>query len=105
MDSLPHDDEAEEALIACALVGGDTVAWELTAAVEPADFYNRQRQAIWRTISDLLIRGEHVNQVTVAYDLARAHTLDPHESDLEIIGGQLRLSEMVFSTPTTVGGE
>lgn len=105
MDSLPHDDEAEEALIACALVGGDTVAWELTAAVEPGDFYNRQRQAIWRTISDLLIRGEHVNQVTVAYDLSRAHTLAPHETDLEVVGGQLKLSEMVFSTPTAVGGE
>lgn len=100
---VPFDIEAEESVIAAALVAasaGVELA-EFVDNVSPGDFFREHNGAIWAAIQDLYHRGAEVNQVTVAYELSQR--TGEHRTQLEEIGGQSYLSDLVRKLPTAIG--
>lgn len=93
----PHDLEAEEGVIASAMVSPEHVALMATI-VQPSAFFREKNGWIWGAILDLHHRGEGVNQVTVAHRLA---TLDR----LEECGGQTYLSDVIRSLKAAEGAQ
>lgn len=93
----PFDREAEEAVIASALVDPEQVP-AIAEIVRPADFFRESNRWCWQAILDVYGRGEGVNQIIVAHELARA-------GKLEEIGGAACLSRLITELPTSVGAE
>jgi replicative DNA helicase len=91
----PHDIEAEEAVIASILVDPDAVLEVLTSALKPDDFFREQNRWVYETCLALFDRGETINQISVAHDLARRGKLDD-------TGGPAYLSRLVTTLPTSV---
>jgi len=98
IDSLPpHDIEAEEAVIASALV--DVEAWaKVSGLLRPADFFREKHGLIFATCVELVAEGVALNQITVGHALAR-------KDRLEEVGGIAFLSKLVTELPTPVGVE
>jgi len=93
----PFDREAEEAVIASALVDPEQVP-AIAEIVQPADFFRESNMWCWQAVLDVYGRGEGVNQITVAHQIVRA-------GKLEEIGGAAYLSRLVTELPTSVGAE
>ena len=89
---LPHDIEAEEAVIGSLLIDGESVL-KVAHFLKPADFYREKNRFCYEASLDLLRRGEAINQVTLAHQLA----LEEHA---EQVGGTAYLSHLVASVPT-----
>lgn len=66
----PQDIAAEQAVIGSALLSPS--ALESVTDLDPADFYRPAHEHIWRTIRDLVEKGEAVDALTVAAALERA---------------------------------
>jgi len=94
---LPSDVDAEEAVIASLLVDEDAV-YKVYGIVRPEDFYREQNRWSYEACLALMERGESINQVTVAHELARA-------ARLEDVGGPAYLSRIVAELPTPIGVE
>jgi replicative DNA helicase len=93
----PHDVEAEKAVIASLLV--DSGALESIGPVlQPGDFFREPLGWVYEACLSLRDRGEAVNQVTVAHELARRNRL-------EELGGSAYLSRLVAELPTPIGVE
>lgn len=93
----PHDLQAEEAVIGSILIDPDTLV-QVSTVVHPEDFYGGKTRAVYEACLALAQRGEAVNQVTVANELART-------GKLEEIGGNGYLASVIASTPTSVHAE
>lgn len=93
----PHDVEAEEAVIASALVD-EHAAGKLVPIVKPEEFFRTEHGLLWSAITDLTTRGEIANQITVAHELSRRNRL-------EDAGGQTAMAEMIRRLPSSVGCE
>ncbi len=93
----PFDAEAEQAVIASLLVDEDAMA-RVAAIVRPDDFFRPQNQWCYQACLALYERGEAINQVTVAHELARMNLL-------EQAGGIAYLGRIVAELPTPVGVE
>ena len=91
---LPHDIEAEEAVIGSLLIDGDSIM-RVTSFLKPADFYREKNRLCYEACLDLFRRGEAINQVTVSHQLAIQEHLEP-------LGGTAYLSHLISAVPTSV---
>jgi replicative DNA helicase len=91
----PHDIEAEEAVIASVLIDPEAVIEVLTSSLKAEDFFREQNRWIYETCLALFERGETINQISVAHDLAR-------RGRIEDVGGPAYLSRLVTGLPTSV---
>ena len=91
---LPHNPEAEEAVIGSMLIDSD--AWtKATPILKAADFYIGKTRWCYEACEALSTRGEAINQVTVAHELSQQDKLDE-------AGGAAYLGHLVRSMPTSV---
>ena len=94
---LPHNTEAEEALIGSLLIDGDCIA-RIAPMLQPGDFYRERNQLCYDAALSLSNRNQAIDQLTLAEELARTERL-------EITGGMAYLSHLAAITPTSVHAE
>ena len=94
---LPHDTEAEEAVLGSILIDGDCLA-RLAPLLKQGDFHRERHRLCFEAAMSLFQRGQAVDQVTLAGELARTEKLDP-------AGGMAYLSHLVSITPTSAHAE
>ena len=94
---LPHNVEAEEALIGSLLIDGDCIA-RIAPMLRPGDFYRERNQLCYDAAMALSNRNQAIDQTTLAGELARTEKL-------ELAGGMAYLSHLVSITPTSVHAE
>ena len=94
---LPHDLEAEEAVVGSILIDSDSFV-KVAHAIKPEDFYREKNQMCFAACLALFQRGEAIDQVTVARELSLA-------GQLEAAGGMAYLSHLVSITPTSQHSE
>mgnify|MGYP001606486148 CR=1 FL=1 len=94
---LPHDLDAEEAVIGAALIDPDAVH-RMIPIVKGEDFFRETNLLCFEACLTLAERGEAVDQITVARELA-------HTGQLDMAGGMAYLSHLVSITPTSAHAE
>jgi replicative DNA helicase len=94
---LPHDIEAEEAVIGALLIDSDSFL-RVSHLIRPDDFYRERNRVCFAACVDLFQRSEAIDQVTLARELARTNQLDN-------VGGMAYLSHLVSITPTSAHAE
>ena len=94
---LPHDIEAEEAVIGALLIDGECFP-RVAPLVKAEDFYREKHAACFRAARSVWARGESLDQVTLANQLNRS-------GELEVVGGMAYLSQLVAITPTSAHSE
>ncbi len=94
---LPHDIEAEEALVGSLLIDGDSFL-RVSHLIKPEDFYRERNRLCFASCVDLFQRSEAIDQVTLARELSRTN-------QLEAAGGMAYLSHLVSITPTSAHAE
>ena len=94
---LPHDLEAEEAVLGSVLIDGECLT-RLAPLLKEGDFYRERNQVCFDAAMALFRRGQAVDQVTLAGELARTEKLD-------LVGGMAYLSHLVSITPTSAHAE
>jgi hypothetical protein len=91
----PSSAEAEEHVIACALIDeGETLTRAIQAGVTPAAFYFPANRILWETLTNLHASGKPVMLDTLAEELKTARLL-------EATGGFSYLMQVVSKVPTT----
>jgi replicative DNA helicase len=88
----PHNIDAEEAVIGSLLIDGASIH-KIAAILQPADFYGERNRAVYESCVNLFRRGEAINQITVAQELAG-------RGKLESSGGAAYLSHLIAICPT-----
>ncbi len=91
---LPHDTEAEEAVIGSILIDGESLT-KVTPFLRSGDFYVAKARLCYEACVPLFERGEAINQVTVAHELSL-------RGALEDVGGAAYLAHLVRTVPTSV---
>ncbi len=91
---LPHDPEAEEAVIGSVLIDGEALS-KVTSILKSPDFYQAKSRWCYEACIALFDRGEPMNQVTVAHELSL-------QDRLEDVGGAAYLGHLVRTVPTSV---
>ena len=91
---LPHNIEAEEAVIGSLLIDGDCVT-RLAPVLKPEDFYRERNALCYEAALALANRDIAVDQLTLGGELARTEHLD-------MVGGMAYLSHLASITPTSV---
>ena len=94
---LPHDLEAEEAVVGSLLIDSDSFV-RVAHVIKPDDFCREKNQICFTACLALFQRGEAIDQVTVARELSRTERLDT-------VGGMAYLSHLVSITPTSAHSE
>ena len=94
---LPHDLEAEEAVVGSLLIDGDSFV-RISSLIKPEDFYRERNQLCYAACRSLFERNEAIDQVTLARELSRTN-------QLESAGGMAYLSHLVSVTPTSAHSE
>ena len=94
---LPHDVEAEEAVLGSILIDGECLT-RLAPLLKQGDFYRERNQVCFDAALSLFQRDQAVDQVTLAGELSRTERLD-------LVGGMSYLSHLVSITPTSVHAE
>jgi replicative DNA helicase len=94
---LPHDIEAEEAVLGALLIDSDSFL-RVSHLIRPDDFYRERNRVCFQSCLDLFQRSEAIDQVTLARELARTNQLDS-------VGGMAYLSHLVSITPTSAHAE
>ncbi len=94
---LPHNLEAEEAVIGSLLIDGECIS-RIVPILHPDDFYRERNQLCYAAAQALFLRDEAIDQLTLAGELARTEKLDA-------VGGMAYLSHLVSITPTSVHSE
>jgi replicative DNA helicase len=89
----PHNLAAEESLLGAMLLSRTAIDLA-SESVAPSDFYKPAHGHIYEAITSLSARGEPVDPVTVADELARHDLLD-------VIGGPPTLINLQSATPAT----
>ena len=93
---LPHNIEAEEAVLGSLLIDGECVA--RLSSLKGEDFYRERNRICFDAALALFQRDQAVDQVTLAGELARTERLD-------LVGGMAYLSHLVAITPTSAHAE
>lgn len=88
----PHNIDAEEAVIGSLLIDGSAIH-KIAAVLQPADFYGERNRFIYESCVNLFRRGEAINQITIAQELAG-------RGKLESTGGAAYLSHLIAICPT-----
>ncbi len=91
---LPHDIDAEEAVIGSLLIDGDAI-YKISYFLEQLDFYHEQNQWLYGACLSLYRRSEAINQITLAQELDR-------QGKLETCGGAAYLSHLISIVPTSL---
>ena len=91
---LPHDIEAEEAVIGSLLIDGESIL-RVAQFLKPEEFYREKNRQCYEACLAMFQRGEAINQVTTAHQLALQERLDQ-------VGGTAYLSHLVSTVPTPV---
>ena len=91
---LPHNPEAEEAVVGSILIDEESLS-KATSLIVPADFYVGKNRRCYEAQLALFERGESINQVTLAEELALQEHLDE-------VGGVAYLAHLVRMVPTSV---
>ena len=73
---LPHNTEAEEALIGSLLIDGDCIA-RIAPMLRPGDFYRERNQLCYDAAMALSHRNQSIDQTTLAGELARTEKAGP----------------------------
>ncbi len=94
---LPHDIEAEEAVIGALLIDSDSFL-HVSHLIKADDFYRESNRLCFVACADLFQRNEAIDQVTLARELHRTERLDS-------VGGMAYLSHLVSVTPTSTHAE
>ena len=94
---LPHDVEAEEAVLGSIPIDGECLT-RLVPLLKEGDFYRERNQLCFDAALSLFQRDQAVDQVTLAGELARTERLD-------LVGGMAYLSHLVSITPTSPHAE
>ena len=94
---LPHNIEAEEAVIGSILIDGECIT-KLVPVLNGSDFYRERNQVCYDAAVALAARDTAVDQTTLAGELARTERLD-------MVGGMAYLSHLVSVTPTSLHAE
>ncbi len=94
---LPHDLEAEEAVVGSVLIDGDCFS-RVSPYIKADDFYRERNQLCFAACAALFQRDEAIDQVTLARELSRS-------SQLETVGGMAYLSHLISVTPTSAHSE
>ena len=94
---LPHDTEAEEAVLGSILIDGECLT-RLAPLLKQGDFYRERNQLCFDAAMALFQRDQAVDQITLAGELSRTEKLD-------LVGGMAYLSHLVSITPTSVHAE
>ena len=94
---LPHDIEAEEALVGALLIDSDSFL-RVSHLIKPQDFYRERNRLCFASCVDLFQRSEAIDQVTLARELSRTN-------QLEAAGGMAYLSHLISITPTSAHAE
>lgn len=88
----PHNLDAEVSVIGSMLLSKDAIA-EATEHVRAEDFYRGAHRTMFEAALALYDRGEPVDPVSLAEELKRRAQLDD-------VGGQVEISEIVHRVPT-----
>ncbi len=91
---LPHDIDAEEAVIGSLLIDSKAIH-KLATFLEGGDFYSERNRWIYGACLSLYQRDEAINQITVAQELDR-------QRKLEACDGAAYLSHLVSIVPTSL---
>ena len=94
---LPHNPEAEEAVIGSLLIDGECFS-RVAPVLQPGDFYRERNQLCFAAAMALSQRDQAIDQLTLAGELARTEKLDE-------VGGMAYLSHLVSITPTSAHSE
>ena len=94
---LPHNIEAEEAVIGSILIDGECIN-RIAPVLNGSDFYRERNRVCYEAALALADRNLSVDQLTLAGELARTERL-------EMVGGMAYLSHLVSITPTSVHSE
>ena len=94
---LPHDIEAEEAVIGSLLIDGECFT-RVAPILQGGDFYRERNQLCYDAATALFQRDQAIDQTTLASELARTEKL-------EAVGGMAYLSHLVAITPTSAHAE
>ena len=90
--AIPHNLEAEEALLGAMLLSRDAIA-DAVEFCQASDFYKPSHAAIFEALTQLHAQGESVDPVSVAEELRRHDKYD-------LVGGTTALLELQANTPT-----
>ena len=91
---LPHNPEAEEAVVGSILIDEDALT-KVTSIVQPSNFYQAKVRWCYEACLALFDRREAINQVTLAQELALRERL-------EEVGGPAYVAHLVRTVPTSV---
>lgn len=94
---VPQDVNAERAVIG-AILAEEGVLQRVSYLLEPTDFIDPRNRLLFVAARELWERGEGVDSVTVAAELARRGWIDE-------VGGQPYITHLLTELPTTVGAE
>ncbi|MQF83048.1 replicative DNA helicase [SAR202 cluster bacterium AD-802-E10_MRT_200m] len=94
---LPHDLEAEEAVIGSLVIDGEALS-TVVSFLNPQDFYRERNRWCYEACLDLYRRNDPIDQATLGHELSRAKRL-------EEIGGHGYLSQLAAAVPTSLNIE
>ena len=94
---LPHDIEAEEAVIGALLIDGEAI-YQVSPVLRPGDFYRERNRWCYEAALALSQRPEAIDLATLGHEMARL-------SRLEEAGGYEYLSQLSATVPTSVNVE
>jgi len=91
---VPHDLDSEQAVLGSLLVDGECIH-SIRDRINTQDFFIAQNQWVYESCETIAERGEGINQITVARELASRNRL-------EECGGAAYLSHLIANTPSSV---
>jgi len=88
----PHNLDAEDSVLGAMMISSDAIA-DVIELVKPDEFYRRANGTIFQALLSMYARGEPVDAVTAVEELKR-------RSELQEVGGPLRIQELVELVPS-----
>lgn len=89
---IPHDLDAETALLGSMMLSRDAHTAAVLAGVTPGDFYKPAHASLYRAMNSILEQGAFPDPVTIAASL---------NGHLEPLGGQAGLTAIQIATPAS----
>ena len=93
----PHNLEAERALLGSIMLRPDAM-YEVMEVLKPESFYSTKHRIIYASMLDLFTKRSPTDMLTVASRLAE-------KSELEEIGGNSYLADLVNSVPSAANAQ
>jgi replicative DNA helicase len=91
---VPHNREAEEALLGCVLINPEAY-YDVAPFVKPSDFYIHRHMWIWHAFGELCSKGTDIDLLTVTDVLDR-------DGKLQEIGGSAYITSLINQVPNSL---